>query len=80
LVDVLLCRPLIGCRENAQEFTQAASGMILQNHGQLSVRIFSDKITPSGSLKRVTGRILKISYFKGASKTFKFFFHQLGNK
>jgi hypothetical protein len=37
--------------------SQAASGMILQNHGRLPVSIFSAAL---GSLKRVTGRIFII--------------------
>jgi hypothetical protein len=37
--------------------------MILQNHKQLPVSIFSFKIAALGSLKRVTGRNLKISKF-----------------
>jgi hypothetical protein len=40
-------------------FSQAASGMILQNHKLFPVSIFS--VAALGSLKRVTGRILKIS-------------------
>jgi hypothetical protein len=39
----------------------AAFGIILQNHRRLSVSIFSVKIAALGSLKRVTGRILKNS-------------------
>jgi hypothetical protein len=35
--------------------------MILQNHKRLPVNIFSVKIAALGSLKRLTGRILKIS-------------------
>jgi hypothetical protein len=34
--------------------SQAASGMILQNHRRLPVRIFSVKIAVLGSLKLVT--------------------------
>ncbi len=41
--------------------SQAASGMISQNQGRLPVSIISDKIAALGSLKRVTGRISKIS-------------------
>ncbi len=41
--------------------SQAAYGMILQNHWRLPVNISSVKIAASGSLKRVTGRIFKIS-------------------
>jgi hypothetical protein len=41
--------------------SQAASGMILQNHRLLRVCIFRVKIAAFGSLKRVTGRIFKIS-------------------
>jgi hypothetical protein len=39
--------------------SQAASGIILQNHRRVPVSIFSAKITAVGSLKRVTGRISK---------------------
>jgi hypothetical protein len=42
-------------------FSQAASGMILQNYRRLPVIIFSVKIAEFGLLKRVTGRIFKIS-------------------
>jgi hypothetical protein len=45
------------------KFTQAASGMILQNHKRLPVIIFSIKIAVSGFWKRVTGRIFKISNY-----------------
>ncbi len=38
-----------------------AFGIILQNHRRLPVSIFSIKIAALGSLKRVTGRIFKIS-------------------
>jgi hypothetical protein len=41
--------------------SQAASGMILQNHRRLSVSIFSVKFAALGSLQRVNGRIFKIS-------------------
>jgi hypothetical protein len=41
--------------------SQAASGMILQNHRRLPVSIFSVKIAALEPLKRVTGRIFKIS-------------------
>jgi hypothetical protein len=41
--------------------SQAASGMILQYHRWLPVCIFRDKIAALGSLKRVTGRIFKIT-------------------
>jgi hypothetical protein len=41
--------------------SQAAFGMILQNHRRLPVSIFSVKISSVGSLKLVTGRIFKIS-------------------
>ncbi len=40
---------------------QAASNMILPNHRRLSASIFSVKIAALGSLKRVTGKIFKIS-------------------
>ncbi len=39
----------------------AAFGIILQNHRRLPVSIFSVKIAALGPLKRVTGRIFKIS-------------------
>jgi hypothetical protein len=42
-------------------FSQAASGMILQNHRRLPASIFGVKIAILGSLERVTGSILKIS-------------------
>ncbi len=38
-----------------------AFSIVLQNHRRLPVSIFSVKITALGSLKRVTGRIFKIS-------------------
>jgi hypothetical protein len=41
-------------------FSQAASGMILQNHSRLSVSILSVKIAAAWSLKLVTRRIFKI--------------------
>jgi hypothetical protein len=41
--------------------SQAASGMIFQNHRRLPVSTFSVKIDALGSLKRITGRIFKIS-------------------
>jgi hypothetical protein len=41
--------------------SQAASGIILQDHRRLPVSIFSVKIAALGSLKGVTGRIFKIS-------------------
>jgi hypothetical protein len=40
---------------------QAASGSILQDHRWLPVCIFRDKIAALGSLKRVAGRIFKIT-------------------
>jgi hypothetical protein len=43
--------------------SEAASGMILQNHRRLPVRIFSVKTATLVSLKRVTGRICN---FEGA--------------
>jgi hypothetical protein len=53
--------------------SQAASGMILQNHRQLSVSIFSVEIATLGSLKLVTGRIFKLAInFKGESLNFEF--------
>jgi hypothetical protein len=56
--------------------SQAASGIILQNDRRLSVSIFSVKITAVGSLKRVTGRIFKISekISKGQAKTLSLIF------
>jgi hypothetical protein len=39
--------------------TQAASGMILQNHRRLPENIFSVKIAVLGSLRRATGSIFK---------------------
>jgi hypothetical protein len=42
--------------------SQAASGMILQNHKQLPVSIFSFKIIALESLKWVTGGIFKNNY------------------
>jgi hypothetical protein len=47
--------------------SQAASGMMLQNHSRLSVRIFSVKIAALGSLKRFTGFVELVSNLKGAS-------------
>jgi hypothetical protein len=38
--------------------SEAASGMVLQNHRRLPVSIFSVIIATLGSLSRVTGRIL----------------------
>jgi hypothetical protein len=56
-------------------------GMIVQYNRQLPVSIFSDKIAALGSLKRFTGRILKLVSFKGASKKFEFdFFINLEQK
>jgi hypothetical protein len=43
------------------DLSQAASGMILQNHRWLHVNIFCVKIAALGSLKRLSGRIFKIS-------------------
>jgi hypothetical protein len=49
--------------------SHAASGMILQNHRRLPVSNFSVKVAALGSLKRVTGRILKnVSNFEGKAK------------
>ncbi len=61
-VDVLKCRPLIGCRDNAQEFnlSQTASGMILQNHRRLPVSIFSVKIAALGNFKYFQRSKLKL--------------------
>jgi hypothetical protein len=44
-------------------FSQATSGIILQNHQRLSVSIFGVKIAALVSLKWVTGRIFKISMY-----------------
>ena len=41
--------------------SKVASSIILQNHRRLPVCLFSVKIAALGSLKRVTGRIFKIS-------------------
>jgi hypothetical protein len=42
-------------------FVTGASGMVLQNHRLLPVCVFSVEIAALGFLKRVTGRIFKIS-------------------
>jgi hypothetical protein len=42
-------------------YSPVASGITLQNHRRLHVSIFSVNIAALGSLKRVTGRILKLS-------------------
>ncbi len=53
----------------------AAFGIILQNHRWLPVSIFSVKIAALWSLKRVTGRIFKISKsFQRSKLNFEFFF------
>jgi hypothetical protein len=60
----------MGWRENAQELTchRRPPGMILQDHRQLTVGLYSVKIATLESLKRVIGRIFKIvSNFNGAS-------------
>jgi hypothetical protein len=52
------------------KLSQAASGMILQNHRRLPVSIFSGKIAALGSLKRsglLEGFSKLFSIFKGAS-------------
>ncbi len=55
--------------------SQAASGMILQNHRWLPVSIFSVKIAALGFLKWVTGRIFNMFKFsKGQAKTLSFIF------
>jgi hypothetical protein len=59
--------------------SQAASGMILQNHRRLPVEIFSVKIAALGSFKQVTGRIFKISKYFQRSKLKLRVFHQLRN-
>ncbi len=64
LVDVLECWPLIG-RIN---LLPAVSGVIFQNHRRLPVISFSVKIAALGSLKRITGRIFKISKLFRRSK------------
>jgi hypothetical protein len=52
--------------------SQVAFGMILQNHRQLPVSLFSVKRVSLRSWKRVTGRIFKISSnFKGTRLYFK---------
>ncbi len=63
LVDVLQCRPVIGCRKKCARInlSPAAFGIILKNHKRLPGCIFSVKIAALGSLKWVTGRIFKIS-------------------
>jgi hypothetical protein len=43
------------------EFVTGASGMILQNHWLLPACVFSVEIAALEFLKRVTGRIFKIS-------------------
>ncbi len=62
--------------------SQAASGMILQNHRRLSVSIFSVKFIALGYLKGVTGRIFKISklFQRSNLKLWVRFFHQLWKK
>ncbi len=57
------CFPHIFCRENAQELRRLPV-WFLQNHRRLPVR----KIAALGSLKRVTGRIFKISTWFQRSK------------
>ncbi len=59
--------------------SQAASGMILQNHRRLPLSIFSVKIAALGSSKRVTGRTFKISikFQRSKVKHWVWFFHQL---
>ena len=59
--------------------SQAASGIVLQNHRRLPVSIFCVKITAVGSFKRVTGRIFKISkwFQRSKVKLWFWFFHQL---
>jgi hypothetical protein len=48
--------------------SQAAYGMMLRNHRQLPECIFNVKIAALESLKKVTGRIFKISYYFKRSK------------
>ncbi len=57
----------------------AAFGIILQNHRRPPVSIFSVKIAVLGSLKRVTGRIFKISknFQRSKLKFGVWFFHQV---
>ncbi len=71
------------CARN--NLSQAASGIILQNHRRPPVSIFSVKnrrFPVTRSLKQVTGSISNlVSNFKEQAKTFEFdFFHQLINK
>jgi hypothetical protein len=56
--------------------SQAASGMILQNHRRLYVSIFSVKIAVAGCLKEFIGRIFKICS-KDQAKTSVWFLRQL---
>jgi hypothetical protein len=58
LVPTSIRLPLKCVRIN---LSPAAFGIILQNHRRLPVSIYSVKIAALGSLKRVTGRIVKIS-------------------
>jgi hypothetical protein len=53
-----------------------ASSFVLKNHRRLPVGIFSVKIAALGSLKRVTGRIFKISkkFQKNKAKTLSLIF------
>ncbi len=54
---LLLCRPLIGCRENAQELTFHRR---ISESQAASCKHFQWQNPASGSLKQVTGRIFKI--------------------
>jgi hypothetical protein len=55
--------------------SQAAFGIVLQNHRRLPVSIFIVKIAALGFLKRVTGRIFKISKkFQRSKLNFEFDF------
>jgi hypothetical protein len=56
--------------------SQAASGMILQNHRWLPACIFSVKIAAVGCLKRVTESIFKICKYFQRSKLKLWLFHQ----
>jgi hypothetical protein len=67
---------LAAVKMRKNEFVTGASGMILQNHRLLPVCVFSVEIAALGGLKRVTGRIFKISqqFAKEQAKTFSLIF------
>ncbi len=61
------------CARN--DLSQAASGIILQNHRRLPVSISVSKIAAFWSLKRVTGNISNlVNNFKEQAKTVEFDF------